>query len=420
MNRNKTAIVISDFRPHPVSAALQLYKENPGAALVVSNESLRHSDYGDDSPRALKLMVVGFLKLTKRVEIVSSEQGGVLSPSSLGPMSSLVSDTNDSQASAEKYPARWQELLALARGAQSVADFVASEGFSTVYFFNGRLASSRELGLRFGNSLKIKARVYEWSDHPEAFLLVDYPLHDQEKRGTDLVQFALSTNFEIDGRSALEFIEKKLHNNFSKTTTEVPDRTYGTVIFLGSPHEYMHTSDSGTPNYDSSPLHFIKAVVEHASSRRPIAARFHPNMLNDSSWQDQFNQLSEACAEMDVHAISPSSKWSSHLLVRGSDINAVAGSSICLDAFFLGRTPLFFGPNKYQPLLEEVNRRYTGNMEKKLVAAGVIANYERHTSRDVDATFHVSFSILRMLDKAIKFLLRTPASVRRFHRGAKN
>jgi len=416
----KTAIVISDFRPFLVSTALQLYRENPGSSLVVSKESLRNSDYGDSSPRALRLMIVSVLKLISRVEIVKSEQGGVLSPSSLGPMSSLVSDTNDSQASAEKYPARWQELLALGRGAQSVADFVASARFSTVYFFNGRTASSRELGLRFRNSLKIKARVYEWSGVRGTFLLVDYPLHDREKLGADLVRFAISTDFEIDERSALDFIEKKLHNKFSKTTTEVPDRTYGTVIFLGSPHEYMHTSDSETPSYDSSPLDLIKAVVEHTSAPTPIAARFHPNMSNDPSWQDQLNQLSEACAEMNVHIISPTSKWSSNLLVRQSDIIATAGSSVCLDALFLGRTPLFFGPNAYRPLLEEVNRRYASNAEKKLVVAGVIANYERHNSRDKDAIFHLTFSILRRLDKAIKFLLRTPASVRRFHRGAKN
>lgn len=399
-----TAVVLSDFRPFLVASALQLYFERSPAQIITSKVFVDIRDFGDTTPFFLRRLIFSVLRRSVNLTVARANENELGLASPLGPMSSLVSITNDALATEEKYPNLWREMTTLASAALGVAKAVKAGNYREAVFFNGRVASTRELGLRLSGSPGVDVWAYEWGGKPETYRLFEYPLHDEEVYGAHLVRFAKDRQFSFSPQSSNEFIAAKLASEWTQTHQQKPPITYATVIFLGSAHEYMWTDDGPVKkNWDAHPTELLSAALREFPLIWPVAVRCHPNMSKDPSWLEQFEDIARHCQKHKIDVISPTSRWSSHELITEAELVVVGGSSIILDCYFLGKKARVVGVNRYREIIDVVEKLSWSSSEKMRAVAGAVAGYNEKDSCALKPKFLVTYLTLAIVDRIARF-----------------
>jgi hypothetical protein len=371
--QTRPVLVLTDLRTEPFLTILHLALARPRPRLLISEASLRQGDFGDRIGPIARWLRVSLLRLVSPVEVVRTSGGPLSHDSCLGCMSSLVSFTIDEDASPAEYPEIWDRLNVLCEGAHAVAQQL-EEGVEEVCVFNGRVASVRPISRlnRLGEHPKVY--VYEWGPRGGTYFLDSYPLHDPDKMSREMLAFALQTNFDFSVEVAKKFRSRKLNSPFSIGRNAQPRKTYRTVIFSGSQHEYRWALDN-RDYLDADFPKLLRAAVTHPSFSRPAAIKLHPNSSSSKYSKRNENRVRELCSELDIDLIESTSPVNHVDLIKGANTVMVSASTVGFDAFLLGHEPVFLGPNAYRGLIEAVVDRFGTGEASGLRVAGIAGAY---------------------------------------------
>lgn len=396
MRRNgkrRVVVVLSDFRILPILASIHISLSYRDSCFLVSEASLCFGDFGDKVRPATRKIIFQFLRFFFDAEIVRSSRELSEGETCGGCLSSLVSITMDSEATPEKYPETWDQLRQLAAGSEAVSSYIASIEADKVFLYNGRVASVRSLGKLNNASNSPSLAVYEYARLRAHYRILAYPIHDIEVYSTRVsefgTEFARSFRIEDHEQAASDFIDQKLRNSFS-SEYEAHESRYESVIFCGSPFEYKWAVD-GQFYIDADPIELVKAAVSHPDFKPPAALRLHPYSALNQGQTDFEIELAAECEKLGIDLIGASNPASSHGLIEVAKQVFVGGSSIALDAYFLGKIPIFLGPNDYRKLIEKIPDLFFGEPRPDLCLAATVSALEKYQMVPLPSAFRLYF-----------------------------
>lgn len=376
------AIVLSDFRLTPLLAAVDLYHRWPRSEFFLSAHSLLEGDYGDDVDQATRVRILRLLRRHFQITVCHSTARDKTNLNNGASMSSLVSITNDSRATPIRYPELWEKCVRLEEGSQSVRRRILQRNCENVFVFNGRTASTRALAKLTDSERPLRTWFYEFGMWPGFYRAQRTPLHDRAARGEQMVAWAESIGFQHSKTMARRAMVAKLGNSFESGLSKAPTLTsYETVIFSGSPHEYLWWGDSQQVGFDSDLVGFVRQAQELNFGSARLAIRLHPNMVNDPSSSKILDELRLAFHPGELEVIPPDSNWSSHRLIEQASTVIVAGSSIALDALYLGKSPITLESNEISKMMAASSARFRNLVAVRENIAGVFREYGMRESR---------------------------------------
>lgn len=348
----KKAILITDFRLPMILAAIQLKKDNRNADIIIHSTNIKLNDFGNNSSYLINYLKYAILNILFNIKTINGHCS--IDNELLGINSSLVSITNDSQASKSKYPNHYKNLSKIAEAAIFTGKYIVEKKYDCIYLFNGRLASTEPILGKIKNK-NIDIMYYEYGTTPYHFTLTNKKIHDVNEKGMDIIKLyknksLLPITFNSND-NAINNANNKLNNIFSKTYTELPEKNYDYCLLLSSPHEFMHlSSDRPLTNVDIT----LKVIEKYKG--KIGAVRSHPNQLTDPSWRQESKTISDYCQKSNIDFFPPDSKINTHKLIEKSKLAITSGSSIAIDAVLLGKDVEFHDNCIYKILIEYANK----------------------------------------------------------------
>jgi hypothetical protein len=385
---NKNFVLVTDLRAMPVCAAITLARTRH-AKLIFSSEILGSSDYGQSNNRLLRATIVFLLKLLFRAREIESSNSEIVELDETGIISSLISITNDSLATKDKYPVIWRGLYKLHMGAIDLVDYCKGIGADNLFVFNGRLASSYEF-TSYGKSEGVNIYFYEYGSSFDKFLLIDFLVHDLTewgKRQLDFYNNGVISNSHL-WLEAEKFKKQKLSNIYN--VTEPCSKKYDVAVFLSSAHEYKSLCES-IPSFEArSEVELVKAAYQDFGEGKTMCVRCHPNNINDPSFKKVLGPLEDLCAELKIDYYGTDSKISTHSILINSDLAVVDISSVFVDAMILGVEAHMYGKNHISVIVEGLSKNYESDLltdevakvlslrtvlyQERLITIGVLIN----------------------------------------------
>jgi hypothetical protein len=338
---------------------------------------------------------VGLFRLFVPVNIVKVQREAPSHHECRGCQSSLVSLTADEDARPEEHVETWRELNRICDGSKAIAELLSATP-GKIFVFNGRLASVRRIA-QLAQFDGFAVFVYEWAPRRGTFKLFSYPMHDPTHVSAELAEFAESRDFEFTADRAERFWKQKLNSRFSRGRREAPQTHYRSVIFSGSPFEYRWAFDNS--DYLDANLELLLAkATSHPDFRRPAVLRLHPLAGEFGQDGEKERRLRGLCQSFRVDLIGERSAISTKSLIEQADTIMVGATTVSLDAFLLGKRPVFLGPNSYRGLIEGVIERFGSDHGARMVAAGVAAEYfDKHVIH-LSPWIHLLGKVLRGYD----------------------
>lgn len=402
MNKNKDirkAVVITDMRLISLAMALDIYEKAEADCLLISDEVIKSQEYGSKSPTLYKMLKVFLIKIFYPLEIIknSKKEKFLLLR---GVYSSLISETRDALASAEKYPDKYANFYRQSVGAQSVCCALNEKNIDVVYLFNGRLSSSY---LIYRNALRsdIDVWFYEWGNIPFHYTIQAYRIHDLSEKARQVIRIyenpKLLSSYYYRMRNADNIINEKLNNSFAKKygDEELPECRYDVSIFLSSPHE-LCTID-GLDVY--SDVEFCRMVVKKYGSEKRYAIRAHPNMQRDPSCQRLSDFLKEYADAIGADYYSPDNNISSYKIIECSSFVVTYYSSISVDAYFLGAKVDVWAECAFKLFIDYCEGLNISILERQKTLAKLL-DLSKHVNQECfHPKWYVVFKLLSKIDK---------------------
>lgn len=365
-------IILSDLRTEPILAALHLARSFPGSRVLISETSLKSGDFGDRIRGLSRRLRVQLFRIFAPVTVVSVRHTTPDHEECRGCRASLVSIAADAEARPEKHVETWEALSRLCDGGAAIAEVLSSTP-GKIFLFNGRLASVRKISqLTYSEGFSVS--VYEWAPRRGTFKLYSYPMHDPTHVSAEIVEFARARDFRFSSERAERFSKQKLNNRFSRGRTEEPQSRYRSVIFPGSPYEYRWAFDN-SDYLDANLELLLQKATSHREFHRPAALRLHPRAGEFGQDGEKEEELRSVCDRFQVDLIGERSTISTRFLIEKADTIMVGATTVSLDAFLMGKVPIFLGHNSYRGLIEEVIEKVGSGHEARMLAAGAAAEY---------------------------------------------
>lgn len=356
MNPN-TIVVLNDLRGVPVLSALKLRRSIPRSRLVAHISLFCNREYADYTNNTWKLVLKFFLVTFFNLKVVRSYATDLEETELTGVLSSLVSITEDSMATAADYPAEYEQLFKLGLGSKDLIDYISKRQLQSVFLFNGRGASCLLL-TKFCVRQGLKVVYYEYAAHGNGFRLFPVSPHASRQLGLLLYDYYRHGLFNFaDLRvAALDFRHNKLHSKFSSDNKLAPSEMHDIVIFLGSDYEYAWLDTEITGTIWNGNVSFCQSVFRKYGKGKRYAIRCHPNSIRDPSWVKLKKDLQIVAASQgeNVRVYGPDEKIDSHELVRESELIVTAYSTISMDAIMMGKSVDIMGDSDIKYLYEDV------------------------------------------------------------------
>jgi len=303
--------------------------------VIFSSAAILYDEYGSESPRAWKALKLLLVSLAfKCIFIQNKEQ--TPSASIGGVYSSLVSRTNNHQATGLSYPALWANFLSISDCSQALAIELRSKSFKNIFIYNGRFASARPI-VDFCNSNDIKCTFIEYGNIPFHFTLQEYPIHDFTRQCRDTIAI-VDNNLNFPCKYEYSRIKDEYFNLLTRNKFSGHDEhlaLYDVCIFLSSPHELMYTYKGKEMETDAS---LCRQVLLEFGRDKTFAIKVHPNMLLDRAWPAHFVSLTSLSSEgYSITVFGPNSKVSALKLINSSQYIIIPSSSLALVAECQGK-----------------------------------------------------------------------------------
>lgn len=364
-------IIINDLRSLPIAAAISIRSKlkKKKTTLLMSREILQHQDFGQTDHALIKKIKVYMLVNLFGAEIIESDNCKINDSDYTGVMSSMYSITMDSNATKEKYPYLWQDLLALNRGGIALANELARRKANEVYVFNGRLASCYAI-TKYAAKTNIKINFYEYgypksnAEITNGYTLTSFPIHRLDRWGRELLMFHATNSFDSSKIRSLgeDYRSSKMTNEFTKNYKKNVVDEYDVAVFLSSTHEYKSLNEEICGNtIGKGELDFLKEVIKDNGNYLKYAVRCHPNQACDPSWEKTLIPLAKFCSEHGIDFYDPVSKISSYQLIEKSKKIAVDISSIGIDAIIMGKPVEIYGNPDYKIVYEDAKRKFSSD-----------------------------------------------------------
>lgn len=366
-------IVLSDLRFEPLLIARHLFLSLGKPRVLMSSASLCRGDYGDRRSAALRWIRFALFRLLVPVEVVCGSGKTHAKEACRGCMSSLVSLTLDENARPADHPRIWARLNRLCEGAHAVAERIGGNSCD-IYLFNGRLASVRPVARLNRSESGPRVHVYEWGPRGGTFYLDRYPWHDPARVSTEMADFAVRARFESDSLRAEKFAQRKINNHYVTGRNDPSSRAYKTVIFAGSQHEYRWSLDNRNYLDAQIPALLSKAMAHHTFAK-PAALKLHPNSTISPQFQKNERDIEHLCKRLGVDLIRADSSISPMRLILAARTVMVGASTISLDAFLLGKMPVFLGDNPYRGIIEAAAAQFGPSENAAIRVAGCAAEF---------------------------------------------
>jgi len=338
--------------------ALDIAKsQSPDCQLIVSCEKKSIPDYGEHAYLIKTELFYGLALMlgAKPVELCESVDQELLHDY-LGVKSSYISITNQPKPNFSEDQNLWDQLLRLHLGACGICSYIKDRKITSVYLYNGRLASSYIIS-RYCYYHQIPVYYYEYAlfDLRKYAIYPFYPFHF-EKYSDAFLKAYLKQSIDEEHRSSMasNYINRKLNSTFVKDYLKSPKHYYNCSIFLESPHEFIGLNAELSGFIWLSPEELIEKVIND-NFKSPIAVRAHPNMVNELNWHDRSNEISAFCKTRGIDYYGPDSKVCSHSLMRQSQLVAVQFSSAAIDAFLLQRPVKIYGIPYFKGIIDCIN-----------------------------------------------------------------
>lgn len=347
---NGLAVVVSDFRLPAILAAIQIYQDMNGRELLTHSVFLDQNDFGNNSPPYWNRVKVWLISKIFHITLVDDEAVN----SSEGVDSSLISITNDSRATGDKYPNLHKKLARISGAAAAIGDYVVSKKFGSVAIFNGRLANSRPISVKCRDG-GVKVYNYEYGTIPFHFTLTENEIHDSDAFGRAVVELFKNKSiapisFSILAKNEYS-VSRKMVNRFSALYENGTIKKYEFCLLLSSPHEFLALGElSGKTN-----VAICEEVLNLMKGKRG-AIRSHPNQVLDPSAELESAEIADLAARHGgVDYFPPQSSINTHELIKNCREVWVGGSSIAIDAAVLGADVKFVQPSIYKKIIEFAN-----------------------------------------------------------------
>jgi len=344
----KNIIVVSDLRLRTLLICLAIASKLHQIVFILGEESITCYEFGSASPSLYKAIKVALLSLFYPVLIspaATKQKCLTCSTENFrnGAISSLISWTYDWMASQSKYPNEFSNFLSLSISGSRIGSLINSLNPTSVFVFNGRLASTRSL-VECIDRKDANVYYYEHGSVPHHYTLSLDPIHcfksKKEKALAIYKTLQSSPLHAFNADQAAVFKHNKINNLFTRHYRHPADQCFYMTIFLSSPHELMET---GHISKWISDLEFCDSILQSIPLTESIAIRAHPNMARDPSSDEYLHQISRIFHRHNVSIFGPNSNIDSHGLIKNSRTVAVNLSSIAIDAYFLGCTKIRFG-----------------------------------------------------------------------------
>jgi len=366
-------IILNDLRAIPVAAALSIKKmhSNDTVKLLVSEEWLKAFDYGQKNNCGLLKIKIFFLEKLEGLIIIKTKKEieKEIQKDITGIMSSFYSITNDSQATADRYPDVWFDLERIDHGTRTIVEYIKENIVDKIYLFNGRTASSYHIA-KFAMDSSIKIEYYEYGLNRysnllnKKYTLTNFPIHRLHEWGKQLLVLYESDikYIDISRKLSPKYKESKIKNQFVNSYIKIDVKEYDVVIFLSSAHEYMAINQAACGDIISvNDLVFVEKVIKRNGIGLKYAVRCHPNQLKDPSWATTLSPLKKYCEDNKIDFYGPDSIVSSHALIVKSKIVAVDISSIGIDALILGKFTQIYGMPEYKVIYNKAIKLFGDN-----------------------------------------------------------
>jgi hypothetical protein len=338
-------VVVSDFRSHPLNAAIAIYKslkrKKKKVKLIVAKKYFDSQDCGSHLPYLYKLAKYWWLRIWHVLAYVQGREDTELTKRmENGINSSLQSITCDSGASKQNYPRLYASLHRASIGAQEIMNTILAdvESIDKVYIFNGRTAASYPIA-RGCFDKGISVEFYEYSHRNDGYKLYPCAPHSTTRLGKAVTDFRkvciLSSPNFFTRANAWKLM--RLSNPYTKEYKKLAQKSFDVVVFLGSDHEYTCLDEDISEYRYIGNFELVKLVLAKYGTNSKIAVRAHPNQAIDKNYKIKLCEIEKLCTDSGVTYYQPNSKISSYDLIRNSNITAVEFSSIAYDAILLGR-----------------------------------------------------------------------------------
>jgi hypothetical protein len=225
--------------------------------------------------------------------------------------------------------------------------FSKQRNFDTVVIPNGRFALSRIAADIFQNEdSKMRFLEFGWG---RRLLLTNHPPHALKDYSNEVMRWRISLEGEREAEKWLnDRIESKsVDNKFNRfEEKEYPESRV--VFFSSSQDEYEALGPEWNSGWKSQ-FEAFDSIIRHLSiDPRGAIIRVHPNTANKpfreqkAIWRD----LQELRASHPgIAVIPPNSKVNSYFLARSTHLIVTNGSTIGLEAMFMGKKVISTNPN---------------------------------------------------------------------------
>jgi hypothetical protein len=245
-----------------------------------------------------------------------------------------------------------------------------------VYIFNGRLAANAPL-VNFCKNKKINFKVFEFTTRKDKYHLVDNSIpHDLPYRNKEMedlwndesVNFLekekIGKSFFQNQMNGIELLEESFLKFQDRSFKINKNKDVKIISFFNSSIDEF----ASVPNWDEyvyiyeNEVHAIEAICNRYRDNRSyqFILRIHPNLkfLNNS----QIKSLRKLERLANLKIIEPDSSVYSYELIKKSDLTIVFGSTIGVEACFLGKPAISLGKAFY----ENIDVVYFPKTEKEL------------------------------------------------------
>lgn len=344
--KNKSVIVLNDLRSIPLISVIKLKRAITGSEIVAHESLFLNKEYADYTNLIWKSFIKRILILVFRVKILKTETKKLTSEESMGFYSSLMSIVEDTNATAEKYPRIYSQIMNLALGSKDVVNYLEEQQATLVFIFNGRTSSSYLIS-KYCVNRGINIFYYEYAGHDNGFRLFPVPPHASGRLGSLLLPYYKNGVYDSTSlKIASDFAQfQKLNSVYRSRANQKASKVYDVVIFLGSDFEYTAVDPEicevtwlGNPQ-------FCRSVIEKYGPELSYVIRCHPNSAVDPNWPILFHELQSRIRELNVSVdiIPPDSPVDSHDLISNCKQVVTDLSTISLDAILLGKPTDIFG-----------------------------------------------------------------------------
>lgn len=247
----------------------------------------------------------------------------------------------------------------------SIKNHILKENPDVFILFNGRISAYRP-ALRIGQYFGIDTKVFEVSSNYRKYILIDntYPHDLINMQG----YFKKTFDASKDNEAQKQIIANEWYNNrigdlsgkinpfaykHKRGSSELNDvRDFSGLkvgIFISSEDEFVAISEHINPFYVDQ-NHGIEEILNGLKDENILfIIRAHPNLKK--LFNDQIIELNAIVRKRyNVKYIPPSSKISSYELIEICDIILTFGSTIGIEAAYMGKPSILMGVSSYRGL----------------------------------------------------------------------